>query len=496
MNRKAVLIIAVIAIAWLGLSWFTGHLARGQLQAWNEQVQADFPLVKVAERRVQGGLFTSTEEVVYELNTELLRGIFEQAETQTHDALDAGEDEAPRFTVRNHIQHGPLPGFRSLGLARVETEAVLGENVRRTLLESIGVDKPVQVVTHLGFIGGGWTTVESPAFEYTDEDSGQRVAWQGVQARFEFTRNLDRFSGAASAPGVQVFMRDEATDAAPDETRDEVAGQFTVGEMRFETDLERAFGPVYAGKASFSIAEIAGSGPRMDGGLSLKDMRYEVDVTTEQDYFDMLIRMGVGAVAVDQMDIRDAHYDLSLRHLHGPTSAELSDRMSELYFASVGGDPMAMIGMVGLFAQHGPTLLEHEPELVLDRITFTLPEGGASISGRVRLKDFERGDLMAGGPALLSKLDVVMDIWLDQGLLEKDWSAAVPQPAAAAEDGTGAGPAAGPTRIEGMQAQIALMAEQGYVKRNGDRLESRVEFRDGTLTVNGKPMGPAAGGGL
>jgi uncharacterized protein YdgA (DUF945 family) len=40
--------------------------------------------------------------------------------------------------------------------------------------------------------------------------------------------------------------------------------------------------------------------------------------------------------------------------------------------------------------------------------------------------------------------------------------------------------------------QIAALAEQGYIQRDGAIIRSRLEFRDGQLTVNGKPFDPKA----
>ncbi len=476
MNRKTPILVAIVAglaVAFLGLSWLSGHLARKQLQAHSEGLAGDFPLLKVAERRVQGGLFASTEEVVYEFNMDLFRGILEQAEV--HEVIAFDGEEPPRFTVRNHILHGPLPGFSSVGLARVETEFVLGEDTRQQMLQSIGTDTPVQMVTHLGFTGGGWVTVEGPAFEYVDADTREQLAWQGLQGRFEFSRGLDRFSGVATMPGMR---------AGGDDGSDKV---FSIGEMRMEADMERAFGKLYTGTGSFTVAGISGSGFG-NGGGSMKDLRYDFDFRRADDeYIDMILKMGVGSVSMQAVDLRDLHYDLSLRHLHGPTYAELVEKMQDLYVAGMTGDSLAMIGLAGVMIQHAPTLLDHEPELVVDRIAFTLPEGGANLAGRVRLKDFERSDIMQGAAALLPKLDATMDIWVSESLLRKDWGAG-PSEAAMAADGTVA-PSPGLAQLQGLQAQVAMLTEQGYVRRNGERLESRIEFRDGALTVNGQPMG-------
>ncbi|WP_414717617.1 DUF945 family protein [Steroidobacter sp.] len=42
--------------------------------------------------------------------------------------------------------------------------------------------------------------------------------------------------------------------------------------------------------------------------------------------------------------------------------------------------------------------------------------------------------------------------------------------------------------------QVAQLEQQGYLQRDGDRLESHIEFRNGALSANGKPIGPKTQG--
>ena len=44
-------------------------------------------------------------------------------------------------------------------------------------------------------------------------------------------------------------------------------------------------------------------------------------------------------------------------------------------------------------------------------------------------------------------------------------------------------------------AQLAAFAQQGYITRGNGLVKSKIEYRDGKLSVNGKPFDPAAMGG-
>ena len=50
----------------------------------------------------------------------------------------------------------------------------------------------------------------------------------------------------------------------------------------------------------------------------------------------------------------------------------------------------------------------------------------------------------------------------------------------------------GPTptdRAEMIKQQLAAFEQAGYVTRNNGRFESHLEFKNGALTANGKPLG-------
>lgn len=47
-------------------------------------------------------------------------------------------------------------------------------------------------------------------------------------------------------------------------------------------------------------------------------------------------------------------------------------------------------------------------------------------------------------------------------------------------------------QMQTRQKQIAALAEQGYIQRDGAMARSKLEFRNAQFTVNGKPFNPAA----
>jgi uncharacterized protein YdgA (DUF945 family) len=227
--------------------------------------------------------------------------------------------------------------------------------------------------------------------------------------------------------------------------------------------------------------------------MRMDDLRYTVRASASGDYYDAALDASVGNFVMDKLTLTDLGYQVAVNHLHGRTLAEMTRKYRETTKSMAIKDPMAAAAVVGLLGEYGPALLEHSPELVIERIGFRMPEGEFGIKGSLKVLEITKEELEAlqTPMQLLTKLQAAFDVWVSQGLLEKDWDAVTGAGAAADSEeveSVGEVPPAG-SKVEMMRQQVAAMEQAGYVIRKGDRLESRIEFKDGALTANGKPLG-------
>jgi len=491
MNRKlliGILALPVLALLFLGMCWVDGAVVRSRMARADNEMNTTLPFFTVSHRQVKSGLFSSTVEVTYEFSSKLLDGIAAASASAKKTALIANAPAAatpPQLTLRHHITHGPMPGFAALGMARIDTEIVIPDEARAKLRESIGTDQPLKIVTLLGYTGGGTTTVESPAFTYNATGEAGRVDWHGIQGHVNFSRGMN------SSDGEITFLGMSASGS-----KQEIAA---MGPIRLAFDLKRVFKVLYTGKMSFTMERLAVTSPlQANSSVEMNGLRYDIETSAAGDFIDTVAKIGLDSVSALTFKASDIHYDFSLRHLHGPTYAELTEKLREAYAATINGDMKDPSKLLEPFKQYGAVLLEQNPEFVIDRIGVKMPEGAAQISGKVSLPGFVRSDLEASPLALLAKLDARVDFAVDEGLLNRNWSAPTPAVAASTEaDPDAASPVAtepaAPSRLQAMQSQMALFEQQGYVVRQGSKLSSHIEFRKGALTVNGKPMGPGAG---
>jgi uncharacterized protein YdgA (DUF945 family) len=475
-----ILALPVLVVLFLAMSWIDGALVRARLARLDSSLSGHVPFILVTSRKETGGLFNSTVEVNYEFSGKLFKGMAAATAKQTVYVAASTTGTAastPNITLRYHIQHGPAPGFAALGLARVDTEIVIPEDDRQELRKSIGTDQPLKIITLLGYFGGGTTSIDSPAFIYNDKKTATRVDWKGIKGVLHFSRHLNSQDGNIALPGMNV--------------QDDKGVEVVLGPIRFDYDMQRAFKSLFVGKATLRMERMAVSmrqqqpGP---GSMEMRDLVYDVTTTPNGDYLDTVAKIGLGSMSVATLKSASVHYDFSLRHMHGPTYAELAEKLRSVYAATFAGDDKAAQQIVASLKQYGALLLEHQPELTIDRVSMSLPEGSAQLSGKVSIPGYAHGDLDSGATVLLPKIDVSADIAVDEGLLNRDWGPGTP-PAVAPTART----PTPPSRIEAMKAQLAALEQQGFVTRKGSRLSSHIEFKHGALTVNGKPMGPPPG---
>jgi uncharacterized protein YdgA (DUF945 family) len=316
-------------------------------------------------------------------------------------------------------------------------------------------------------MGGSSSHITSPPFDFKDEKT--TLGWKGFEGDFSVGRNLGTIGCDATAPGLSIH--------------DAQGAGAKLDTLKLTCEGKRVFDALYTGTVNFEIAEIEGSS-KGAAPLRVQKLSYSSDVRAEGDYLDMAMKLGVGALRFMQYDLSDVKYHVSLRHLHGPTYAALTRKMQNSAMASIGGDPTASLALAGAFAEYGPQLLEHSPQIVIDRIGFSAPEGEFGIKGTAELAGFKKDDLATdqSRAALMRKVVASSNVWISEALLNKDWSAQTQKTEVSN------GEPAGPGKVEALRQQIAAFEQQGFVTRKDGQIHTHIEFKGGALTANGKPL--------
>ncbi|MBC3921097.1 YdgA family protein [Undibacterium sp. CY18W] len=467
-SARWIALVVVLAVAYPAASWYTGKRVASNLMAAKDQ-PAQTPFIKIVKQDYQRGIFSSVEDTTVELNLASIpkpgpvvppgAGESSGPDPATPAAQAASGGQLPSVQLRfiSRIQHGPFPGFRSFGAASIKTELVLDPASKAQLEKIFGNANPLQINSTLTYGGAGHVSLSSPAFSTITERDRDKLTWQGVNLEVDFDKDYKSFRVALYVPGLTV---------------DSLEGQsFKMGAITVKGDASKAYptGPLYVGKSEATLASISVS-DKTDAkkGFSMQQLSLSTDASIKDDFLSVFARLGVSKFMFDQQEFSNFHYDYGLKHLHAPSIAQISTA-----YSGATADPEKMAALKAVWEQVGPTIINGQPELVLERISIVTSDGEAKLTGGMKLVDANVTDI-SNIMALYPKVQGTLDITLTDVLVSKLSGA------------TQKDPDMQKAALDAMNQQIASFVEQGYINRNGKLLNSRLEWAQGKLTVNGK----------
>ncbi len=506
---KKLVVVVVLLVLLLGVApWGVGRIAEGRMNKHLDKMLAEAPYITVVERKWTGGWFRSEQEVTFELFGEWLKGFGDAIKQTTAvdgpatdgvalmnvadeapqgpmpeasaDGAAAPDESAPdesapeessgeplfpaslRFTVKNEILHGPVLWTSGIGLAEVRSKPVLSEELRKKIVEMFGTDEPVRFKTRVGLFGGGTSTISGDAATIKPKGANQAVvSWEAFKLSVGYSDDLDHFDvkgkqprieGKGGSDGAHVVMRDIAVDL----------------------DSERIVGDLYDTDFKMTIAEVSGAGADKKQ-FTATGIHYILATEKKGEFVDMALKLGAGEFKTAEFDqlgiqLKEVHYDLSLRRLHVATLAKVLDAMKAAYANPLPATTTPSEIESALFQpmkNEAIALFKHDPEVGLDRIGIVTAEGEGFLKGVIKFKGVTAADF-ENPMLIIPKLDAEFSVEVPQKMIEKFPNGA-----------TMAGAA----------------VDSGYAKRDGDKLVCKITFKAGQLLVNGKPQAvPGLGG--
>ncbi len=465
--KKLVAAAAVLVALLVFAPWGVGKLAERHVNGGLDQALEQMPYFKIAERKYTPGWFSSEQVLTFELSSpwqKLLEEAMAGKQTRTTASVEEEDDSgtdlfdddngelssenksAPdsRFTVRNKIQHGPVLWPFGFGAARVRTEIVWSDEVRERLVRVFGDDEPFRIVSRVGFFGGGTTTFLSAKRSIKPGEGGE-ISWDDFEFNVHYTRDASEMSFDGEWPRL--------------EARSKGGGYFLLRDFEAEGSGDRIVGDVYDTEAVFEIDSIRVVDTQGET-VEAKDIEYRIDTDRKGDFVDVSFTFGTGPVTAKQFTLTELHYDFSLRHLHAASFDALMKAVKQSYARAVDETTEVSLGMTDDEKQTFFDLLNHKPEFAIDRIGFATKAGDGAIKGVLRFNGVTEADFAMGGLGLIGKLEAEFDIDFSEALIKELGG--------------------------GDSSAVDMVVGEGYAVRKGDRVTSRIEFKAGELTINGK----------
>ena len=441
MKRILILVLAglsaLIVVGYAAGAWFVGKQVEATIDERYKALHDYAPFVTVSDRKYE-------------------RGIFSSAETVTVNIAPVSGATRLRFIVTSRIKHLPLPGLISLSSATVDSKLVYADGGNPDVVEWTGGKDLATVHTAFNFNGGGSTTITVPAF------NSARLSSDEATLKIDYSGDLAHYSMQGNAPRFAIMDKTGA--------RVQFAG------MHLDGDHQRIFPEVpnlYSGSDHFSIEQIAVAAPGMsaEAGL-LKKLAVDVmaNAGADREYIDITEKIGAGSIKVLGVDYGPAQFDLSVHHVHARTIA----RLSQLDWNALGKNSVASPQATEALTKDIETIFLHNPEVRVDRFSFTVPEGETVVSALFKVNDAQPGDF-ANPMALAGKAYVSVDFKAPEKFLSGLSQGAF---ASAMQQGGG------------FDKELARMLAEGYVTREGEYIKTRFELHDAKPWFNGKQYVP------
>jgi uncharacterized protein YdgA (DUF945 family) len=448
--------VALAAAAVVGGAAWSGQVAQQRLEADMTAWLATLP-VKVTQSTYEKTLFSATQTVV------LVPGCEES---------DTDEAQAKSITLRQHIQHGPLPGFTRVGWTVVDSELLMPAPLR-DLLQNPSEDQAlVSAHTEIGLFGGFRARITTPTLEFKEDPAhpGKAVV-QGVELQL---RGSSLSSGTLSYdlvwPGL---VGSGSTDTG--DTRVQV-GRLTVhGDGLYDAhDLLR----LTVGKTTSDLALVEVSNTPKGLGkptnLVFRDIKGGSEATLENQ--DLLNRVSTLTAQGEINGQKISKFDMraSLKRLHLPSYAlMLQKAWSPSVLCEEQEHPEDLAGQAQ--ATMG-AMLPYNPEVSVDKLEIEMDGQTATLSYVVGTQGITAEE--AASPELPSVLMAktrasgevkVPMAWIEKAMIDS-------QPQRQAQDKAM------------LEAMVGQAVDNGYVVREGVLLASQFKLEQGSLLVNGKPL--------
>lgn len=386
--------------------------------------------------------------------------------------MGCGDTSFP-VTWRDRIQHGPLPGFNSVGGAVIDSEFVLSDEVKAKLKETTGLEAAPLTVHSTVSLGGDITSdMAMPSIKAKLPD-GTQLTWQGLTARSVQKGSAMHYDMAM--PNLELV--DANSGAVVKMVGFKSTGDATTGKYWWASP----------GTATGEIASIEVAGKPEDGEavkFIMTAAKFSSKVTIEGDLLSTSAE-GSTALDINGHKVDKVLWQESAKRIHLPT-------IEEIGLAFINKENMALIcqGEAGKAALEQKiqqvsaelpmklmALLPHNPEYGIDKVAATYQGKEGEFGYTLGTQGVTAEEIKPGAMnpmALLKKVVATAQVKVPTA-----WLRAI----ADASKGDGEAPT-----DEAINAMIEPAIAQGFVVREGDFLVAKASFKDGAATLNGKAM--------
>ena len=370
------------------------------------------------------------------------------------------------IVVTNHIQHGPLPGLRSVGRALVDTDIVFADPaLQKKVAAALGDQRPV-IRTGVSLGGDIDTHIAVPKGQYSED--GQTVSWQALAA--DTHRSDLKTTARIEWPELRLVLPQGELVLAG------LSGGGNVQKLSKDDPLGVGDQALMLERLSFK--NTAGDAA---GDLTLGKLKIATRSTLDGGFYNASLLYDIGDLAIAKrgesaQSYRNAQLHLSVAHLAREPLARMAAALSEadrIARQNPGQPPELSQAQQQALLSDATDLLKAQPVLTIDRLSLTRPSGELLLTAKATVP--EAAGITPDAARMIAAFPPAA-----LGLVKLQARLQAPE-VAVSEMLSHAPPA--------MAANLVRLVQAGLVRREGETLISDLDFSGGKATVNGIALG-------
>lgn len=456
-------VVVAVCAAYLGTSVVIGQKLEKSMRAMSAATQAQWPTIRLTDERYDRTLFGATHTVTLRIGCE------------TPDAAASAPQAA--VTIVQHVKIGPLPGFKGVGAATVDTDVAMDAATRKEMLRVFGTEQPFQAHTDVAFSGASHTNFSIAKFHETGP-KGEQVEFQGLNGNVDQKDTVLEYD--VSMPILSV------ADAASSPAAMTMAIKGLHMHARAEGTGDLALRP---SKSSGEIAamEVAMKMPGQDAAHKVAFTQFKMtqDTTVDKNLINAVGR-AEGLGQIDDLKLEKIELQATMKRFNMVAYRDIIQRLANADPKTCGKAPDPAKLLASEQVQAALTqLMSANPEISLDKLVVVVDGKRAEMAYAIGVAGFTADDaklpltagLMTRGYGNV-KLKLPED-WVQKSLVY-----------VAQQSGKDSGAT---DQAAFAELMLGKAVDEGYVVREDGMLRSEAAYKGGQATINGKPLGRPGG---
>lgn len=367
------------------------------------------------------------------------------------------EDEHVDIIATHDITHGPWARGQA---GSIDSFFELPEDSDPELQKALQGRAALQMLTRIGWKGQSEHTFTSPEITVNFAD-GSDLSWSGLQAALSVSAERTAAKGWARMPALKLKSEDGSRLELQDTAMD-FSGAMVPGHSFWD------------GPANMKVGSLRMFDPDSESSITLQGVALDSTTTMREEMLDSSLKVNVAHIDAPGYRTSDMQMHMSIKNI----DAGWLDQFLIWAQGNMQDETHRMELLRSL-----PVLLEHKPEISIERFAVRTPEGHSELSARLAYqgdnpKTFDpltdvHGSLRASMPQALLKMLMAEKVRSDYAALLEQLGQNMTEQALQAEVD------------DGVQKRIQGLLSNDIVRAQGDTFNAELEYSQGDIKLNG-----------